>query len=218
MVKNERFECNEALMSTVKVSTLMKAVKGCATTSTSIQMAIISKNDQFSSLIPSTVSPNQLQIHYGSNSTSPTYHQISFVAEQTTKGLARDRKAAVYTGVRLFRAQTFLTKPKSSFRPGYVAKASIWDFRRSRSLPSTVLPRLFSVVSCGLVTAPGMNPAERHEKEEMKENENERTNEPNSVSGPEERACCSRRRTVTVIRPWAILSANSSRIYAGARA
>lgn len=30
---------------------------------------------------------------------------------------------------------TFLTKPRSSFRLGYVAKAGIWDFRSVRSRP-----------------------------------------------------------------------------------
>lgn len=78
-------------------------------------------------------------------------HRIS-IAEQTTEA-SRDRKTAgiliyihcVWLGYirayvcSLARSQTFLTKPRSSFRPGYVAKAGIWDFRSVSSYRS--LPR-----------------------------------------------------------------------------
>lgn len=42
-------------------------------------------------------------------------------------------------------SRTFLTKPRSSFRPGYVAKVGIWDFRRSRSLSSFAPQTILSV-------------------------------------------------------------------------
>lgn len=143
--------------------------------------------DQFSSLIPSycftesVANPARLQQQRPNQ-----YHR----SPNKRRKASRDRKAA---GISIYircvcpgyiRAyvcscfQTFRTKPKSSFRPGYVAKAGIWDFRRSRSLPSVVLPRLFSVVSCRLVTAPGMNPAERHEKRRRRRWRRTRTREP----------------------------------------
>lgn len=63
---------------------------------------------------------------------------------------------------------------------------------------------------------------EKEEMEEKRERERERERESRRTklrvgSGRAGRAC-SRRRTVTAARPWAILSANSSRIYASARA
>lgn len=120
----------------------------------------------------------------------PTYHQIS-VAEQTTKGLARPQDCryldiyirCVCPGyIRAYVcscSRTFLTKLQELLSSRLRGQSRYLGFP---SFPFTVLRRFPdcspSVVSCGLVTAPGMNPAERDEtntEKEMEENENERT-------------------------------------------
>ncbi|KYM89898.1 hypothetical protein ALC53_02210 [Atta colombica] len=91
------------------------------------------------------------------------------------------RMALVYTGVRLFGrslSPDFPNKaPELLLRSGYVAKAGIWDFcsvsRRTVHFhdPASAVPSLSCsplAVSCGHVTAPGMNPVERDETKRRK--------------------------------------------------
>lgn len=108
------------------------------------------------------------------------------VSEQTTKGLARPQGCRYLIYIRCVcpgyirayvcscpdfpnKAQELLSS-RLRGQSQYLGFPSFSFTALCRSLP-----RLFSVVSCGLVIAPGMNPAERHEKGEMKENENDRT-------------------------------------------